>query len=165
MNEAQAAQVQPGDVVYFPERHDHFVVGRVQARGIAAPLFWLETIGTQDTSQDPRRCSYRIVEPARPGHPTRAAYRGGWTHSQRTMRQHGELLHPNPAYPDLPDEARLYSSVEVAAELGITQRRVEALAESRHVGQIVGRSLVFRLADIDAMRDRKPGRPARAEAV
>lgn len=57
------------------------------------------------------------------------------------------------------DTNRLYSSEEVALELGITQRRVQQLATSRGVGRPVGRSLVFRPNDIEALRERSPGRP------
>jgi hypothetical protein len=36
---------------------------------------------------------------------------------------------------------------------------VPTLAKSRHLGQLVGNSLVFTLEEVDAMRDRRPGRP------
>lgn len=54
---------------------------------------------------------------------------------------------------------RLYSSEEVATELGISNRRVPALAKSRGLGQKVGNSLVFTPEEVDAMRERRPGRP------
>jgi hypothetical protein len=54
---------------------------------------------------------------------------------------------------------------EVAAQLGITGRRVRALAESRGLGAKVGKNTwVFRAADVEAMRERVPGRPKRGEA-
>jgi predicted RNase H-like HicB family nuclease len=53
----------------------------------------------------------------------------------------------------------LYSSDDVGEMLGISSRRVPALAKSRHLGQLVGNSLVFTLEEVDAMRDRRPGRP------
>jgi predicted RNase H-like HicB family nuclease len=54
---------------------------------------------------------------------------------------------------------KLFSTEEAANELGISRRRVVALAKSRGVGTIVGSSLVFTEPDIDTMRDRTPGRP------
>lgn len=57
------------------------------------------------------------------------------------------------------DMPSLSSSDEVAHELGITKRRVLALAKSRHVGRLVGNTLVFTPDEIDAMRERQPGRP------
>lgn len=56
----------------------------------------------------------------------------------------------------------LYSAADVAAKLGISQSRVRALAQSRGLGQQpIPRTWVFTDADLDAMRDRKPGRPAK----
>lgn len=56
--------------------------------------------------------------------------------------------------------ADLYGVDHVATVLGITERRVRALAESRGVGAKIGRNTwVFRQQDIEAMRDRQPGRP------
>lgn len=77
--------------------------------------------------------------------------------------------HPIPA-PDVewnpvtrgPDDYRLpetYSSSEVAEMLGITGRRVAALSRSRNLGRMVGGTRVYTLADVEAMRDRRPGRP------
>jgi hypothetical protein len=54
--------------------------------------------------------------------------------------------------------AKLYTTQEVADELGVTDRRVRALAKSREVGKRIGaRMLVFTASDLDKMRDRKPG--------
>lgn len=53
----------------------------------------------------------------------------------------------------------VYSSEEVAKQLGISSRRVFALAKSRKLGRKVGNSLVFTLDDVVAMRERSPGRP------
>jgi len=59
----------------------------------------------------------------------------------------------------------LYGVEQVAEELGITPARVRALATSRGVGAHLGRgeTWVFRRADIEAMRDRKPGRPPKQD--
>jgi predicted RNase H-like HicB family nuclease len=54
---------------------------------------------------------------------------------------------------------RLYSTDEAANELGVSRRRAAALAKSRQVGQKIGNSLAFTDSDIDAMRERTPGRP------
>ncbi len=54
---------------------------------------------------------------------------------------------------------KLYSAEEAAAELGISKRRVISLAKSREVGRIIGNSLAFTDQDVEAMRDRTPGRP------
>lgn len=66
-----------------------------------------------------------------------------------------------------PDDFRvpaLASTEDVAKELGISVRRVRALASSRGVGQIVGNSLAFTPQDIDALRQRRPaGRPSRSK--
>ena len=60
------------------------------------------------------------------------------------------------------NEPRIYSADEVASELGITPQRVRALAQSRGVGTKVGGYMwTFTPSDIDAMRERKPGRPAK----
>ena len=60
------------------------------------------------------------------------------------------------------NEPHIYSADEVAAELGITPQRVRALAQSRGVGTKVGGYMwTFTSRDIEAMRERKPGRPAK----
>lgn len=58
------------------------------------------------------------------------------------------------------------TSDEVAVQLGLKKRRVQALAESRAVGTRLGdpttpkrTTLRFSPADVEAMRDRTPGRP------
>ena len=59
----------------------------------------------------------------------------------------------------------LYSAAQVAERLRITPARVRALAEARELGAKLGQGpmavWVFRMADIDAMRERKPGRPTK----
>ena len=55
---------------------------------------------------------------------------------------------------------RLYTAAQVAAELGITGRRVRQLAKARGLGQKIGpRALVFTEAEVDSLRVRKTGRP------
>jgi DNA-binding XRE family transcriptional regulator len=107
MNAEQARQIQPGDVVYFGERGAHYVVGRVQPTGIAAPLFHLEAMGREDVHDDPGLTSYKLCSPPRDGAPTRFAYRGGRRYSERTLRGQGEPLHPIPGDEVRPDEAYL----------------------------------------------------------
>lgn len=50
---------------------------------------------------------------------------------------------------------------QAAVELGITEGRVRTIARARNLGWRIGREYLFQPADIDAMRDRKPGRPRR----
>lgn len=53
----------------------------------------------------------------------------------------------------------IFSTAQVASELSISPRRVRALARSRHLGTKLGRIWIFTQADIEAMRERKPGKP------
>ena len=57
---------------------------------------------------------------------------------------------------------RLLSSGQVAAWLGVTARRVRALARRRGVGSKFNSTWVFRVEDIDKLRPGKPGRPRTA---
>lgn len=52
-----------------------------------------------------------------------------------------------------------YSTSEVAARLGVSARRVQAIARDRHIGRRVGRTLFFSPTDVECMKVRKPGRP------
>ena len=131
MTEEQAAQLQPGDVVYH---HDgstagHFVVSQVRPTGIAAPLFYLERIHDE---QYQREMTYTEtgwpINPRNPGwtsyklcalpdaeylatHPARQPYYGPrgpkYQQSARTQREAGERTHPLPSDPDRPDEVSL----------------------------------------------------------
>jgi predicted RNase H-like HicB family nuclease len=58
-----------------------------------------------------------------------------------------------------------FTSQEAAALLGISVRRVQALARARGVGRRHGRALLFSREDLDALRERKPGRPLAAVAA
>jgi predicted RNase H-like HicB family nuclease len=58
-----------------------------------------------------------------------------------------------------------FTSAEAAALLGISVRRVQALARARGVGRRHGRALLFSQDDLDALRERKPGRPPVAVAA
>jgi predicted RNase H-like HicB family nuclease len=58
-----------------------------------------------------------------------------------------------------------YTSHEAAALLGISVRRVQALARSRGVGRRHGRALLFSQDDLEALRKRKAGRPLVAVAA
>ena len=53
----------------------------------------------------------------------------------------------------------LFNAADAARTLGITSARVRALAVNRNIGNKVGRDWVFTSRDIEAMRERKPGRP------
>lgn len=54
----------------------------------------------------------------------------------------------------------LVDTATAAQMLGISARRVRALAVSRHLGWQTARDWVFTPEDIEAMRVRVPGRPA-----
>lgn len=57
---------------------------------------------------------------------------------------------------------RLYTTQQVADALGISPRRVIAIARYRGIGQQLGREWAFHEVDIDTMRPhihRKAGRP------
>lgn len=53
---------------------------------------------------------------------------------------------------------------EVAERLGVSPRRVTALAKSRDIGRQVGRDWLFSENDVAALRERKPGRPRKVPA-
>ncbi len=53
----------------------------------------------------------------------------------------------------------LRTTHQAATELGISRRRVQALARSRDIGWRIGHEIVLRPEDIDALRERRPGRP------
>lgn len=59
------------------------------------------------------------------------------------------------------NESPTMTTAEVAAELGVSVARVHQLARSRHVGTRRGNVLMFSEKEVDAMRDRRPGRPPR----
>lgn len=63
-----------------------------------------------------------------------------------------------------PDALPKATASEAATELGISVRRVHQLAKSRQVGSRHGKTLMLSERDIDAMRDRRPGRPPAARA-
>jgi len=64
-----------------------------------------------------------------------------------------------PRTPDMPS----LTSREVAGRLGITSRRVTALAKSRNVGVRRGRDWLFSENEVAALEDRQPGRPPATE--
>lgn len=63
------------------------------------------------------------------------------------------------------DMARLdlVGTATVATELGITRARVWKLARARGLGWQVEKAWIFTPAEVDAMRDRPPGRPGGAK--
>jgi predicted RNase H-like HicB family nuclease len=54
---------------------------------------------------------------------------------------------------------KVYTTQEVAELLDISTRRVNALASSRGVGQLLGRAKVFTRDEIQKLKHRQPGRP------
>lgn len=52
-----------------------------------------------------------------------------------------------------------YTSAQVATMLGVSQRRIQALAKTRGLGRMVGHTMVFTESEVTAMRVRKRGRP------
>ena len=58
-------------------------------------------------------------------------------------------------------KTRPLTTLDVAAALGIDPSRVRRMAVKRHLGQHHGREWLFTRADVEAMRVRTPGRPAR----
>jgi len=75
-----------------------------------------------------------------------------------------EIPTPGSSIQGIPDWARdavfpTLSTSDVAEILGVSARRVRALAESRKVGRIVGNSLMFFPDEVEAMKVRLPGRP------
>lgn len=57
------------------------------------------------------------------------------------------------------------TAAEVAERLGVSVRRVSALAESRGTGTMFGRYRLFSENDVTAMKSRKAGRPPRQVAA
>ena len=49
---------------------------------------------------------------------------------------------------------------DIARQLGITSRRVRALAQSRGIGERFNRTVMFYEDDVERLRPGKPGRPA-----
>ncbi|MCO5229492.1 MAG: type II toxin-antitoxin system HicB family antitoxin [Thermomicrobiales bacterium] len=59
----------------------------------------------------------------------------------------------------------LITVARAADELGISERRVRSLATSRDLGTKVGDLIVFSAEEVEAMKERRPGRPKIAVAV
>jgi predicted RNase H-like HicB family nuclease len=58
-----------------------------------------------------------------------------------------------------PDLRTLLTAQDVAAKLGVSRRRVSALAVRRGVGRVIGGARLFAATDIEALRPGPPGRP------
>lgn len=71
-------------------------------------------------------------------------------------------LHPNPEWDWESAGESLMTSAEVAQRMGVSQRRVLALAKSRGLGRKIGRSVMFRDEDIIALSPGPVGRPPRS---
>lgn len=82
---------------------------------------------------------------------------------------------PEPTFDAQPDwdwdsvrptsEIPTMTSEEAARELGISRPRVHQLARSRGLGEMRGNVRMFSAKDVEALRDRKPGRPSRRIAA
>ncbi len=57
------------------------------------------------------------------------------------------------------------TATEVARELGIDEARVRQIAEERHLGEMRGNARMFSAKNVDAMRNRQPGRPSAARSA
>lgn len=58
------------------------------------------------------------------------------------------------------------SVTEAAAELGIGRRRVLALITAKRLPAVkVGQQFIIRPADLDKVRDRRPGRPPKVKPM
>lgn len=65
----------------------------------------------------------------------------------------------NWSHVEVDDSAPRFTVANVASQLNVTTSRVYALAKSRKVGTKEGGTILFSRKDIEAMRNRKPGRP------
>ncbi len=82
---------------------------------------------------------------------------------------------PEPSFDAEPDwdwdtvrptsEIPTITSEEAARELGVSRPRVHQLARIRGVGEMRGNVRMFSAKDIEALRERKPGRPSRRIAA
>ena len=57
-----------------------------------------------------------------------------------------------------------WTTADAADQLGISVRRVQALAQSRELGTRRGKTMLFTNADISAMKERRVGRPPKISA-
>ncbi len=91
---------------------------------------------------------------------------GMWLESER-QRLHpipAPSLTPGPEWPqgnhiEIDGSGPLIGVPAAAKMLGVSVRRVQALAKSRSIGRRLGRYLMFTAADIEALRPGLPGRP------
>jgi predicted RNase H-like HicB family nuclease len=63
------------------------------------------------------------------------------------------------------DSGPLIGVPDMAKLLGVSPRRVQALAKERGVGRRFGNYLVFAESDIERLRPRSPGRPSRSKRI
>lgn len=75
------------------------------------------------------------------------------------IQPHWDWDSARPAH-DIPN----MTAEEVAQQLGITRARVHQLARSRGLGEVRGNIRLFNQKEVDALRERKPGRPSRSAA-
>ncbi|HEX3303416.1 MAG TPA: type II toxin-antitoxin system HicB family antitoxin [Thermomicrobiales bacterium] len=83
------------------------------------------------------------------------------------MSKRPDVLWPHEAYLVDEEEAPSYLLArDIASQLGVTERRVSAIAQRRGIGTMVGRLRLFRPDDIEALRPGPVGRPShRANAI
>ncbi|HWV22571.1 MAG TPA: type II toxin-antitoxin system HicB family antitoxin [Thermomicrobiales bacterium] len=84
------------------------------------------------------------------------------------MAELGRDVPPPSDYPlpswdwtDRDQDQEILTTSQVASILGVTARRVRQLADSRQVGQKTTNGLLFHRSDLEHLRVRRPGRPAR----
>lgn len=54
---------------------------------------------------------------------------------------------------------KLYTAAQVAEKLGLSHQRINAIARRRGIGQMIGNTRVFTVADVAAIKPGPPGRP------
>lgn len=91
----------------------------------------------------------------------------GWIESQvedhRPIPEPRFEMNPDWDYRTVGDD--WLTTDDVAAELGVSQRRVLQLADSRGTGKKFGKSVMFRPSEIEDMRPKAVGRPRKNESV
>lgn len=79
---------------------------------------------------------------------------------------YGTLTGACPKCGDSCNEIVFFSSLEVAAIMGVSRSRVQKKARHLHVGRMFGRDLVFTRPDIESLRAYRPsGRPRKEPAL
>jgi hypothetical protein len=66
---------------------------------------------------------------------------------------------------DLSEERNYLLAADIAPRLGLSRRRVNAIAQARGIGRMVGGIRLFAEDDIEALRPGPPGRPRKLAAT